>query len=353
MPSRHISTGPRKVPVRTPEFWRRDGVPARALTPAAWVYGAVGALRRRAARPATPPIPVICIGNLVAGGAGKTPLAMTLGNRLAARGHAVHFLSRGYGGAEKGPLRVDPGRHGADRVGDEPLLLGRVAPTWVSANRVAGAAAAAGAGAELILMDDGHQNAALAKAYAIVAVDGEYGFGNGRLVPAGPLREPVSAGLARADAVVVVGPDEAGISRALPLRTRVLGGRLVPLSDSAAIAGKPVVAFAGIARPEKFFATLAALGCRIERTSAFRDHHRYRETEVAALVETARTLGAVAVTTAKDAVRLPPAMRDAVEILDIAFAWDDEAAAQALIAEIEERMAAASPEGRQSVTAPD
>ena len=323
--------------MRAPEFWRRDGLTARALAPAAWIYGAVAAMRRRAGRAANPPVPVVCVGNLVAGGAGKTPVALALGADLAARGHVVHFLSRGYGGAESGPLLVDPDRHHAGDVGDEPLLLARVAPTWVSADRPAGVTAAAAGGAGLIVMDDGHQNASIAKTYSIVAVDGAYGFGNGRLLPAGPLREPLPAGLARADAAVVVGLDEAGIDGALPPSLRALGGRLAPLPGSAAIAGKPVVAFAGIARPEKFLATLRALGCRIERASAFPDHHRFRAAEIATIVETAEKLNAVAVTTAKDAVRLPPAMRGAVRVLEIAFEWDDRSAAETLIVEIEER----------------
>ena len=322
--------------MRTLEFWQRDSLPARALAPAAWVYGRVAAMRRGAARTANPPVPVVCIGNLVAGGAGKTPVALALGAELSARGHAMHFLSRGYGGGEKGPLLVDPRRHRADDVGDEPLLLARVAPTWISVDRPAGAEAAADAGATMVLMDDGHQNATVAKAYSIVVVDGEYGFGNGRLLPAGPLREPVAPGLARTDAAIVIGPDEAGIGGALPAGLRALHGRLVPERDGAEIAGRPVVAFAGIARPEKFFRTLRALGCRIERAQAFPDHHRFRETEIAALVETAERLDAVAVTTAKDAVRLPPAIRDAVAVLDIAFEWEDRAGADALIDAIAE-----------------
>ena len=323
--------------MRAPEFWRRDALPARALAPAALVYGAAGALRRRRARPVIPPVPVVCVGNLVAGGAGKTPVALALGAALAARGHAVHFLARGYGGREKGPLRVEPARHGAGAVGDEPLLLARVAPSWVSADRPAGVAAAADAGAELVVMDDGHQNPSLAKTFAIVVADGAYGFGNGRLLPAGPLREPVAAGLARADAAVVVGPDEAGIAATLPAGMRALAGRLSPPPGGGAIAGGAVLAFAGIARPEKFFATLRALGCRIAGTKAFADHHRFREAEIAALLGDAERLGAVAVTTAKDAVRLPPRFRDAVKVLEIAFEWEDAAEAEALIAAIEER----------------
>ncbi len=325
------------MPLRAPDFWRRRGFCACALEPAAWAYGAAVKARRKAARPRPAPVPVVCVGNLVAGGAGKTPVALALGARLAARGHAVQFLSRGYGGREKGPAAVDPVRHRARDVGDEPLLLARAAPTWVSADRLAGAGAAAAAGAEMIVMDDGHQNGAIVKTYSVVVVDGAYGFGNGRLLPAGPLREPVADGLARADAAIVVGPDEAGVRDRLPDGLPLFHGRLAPLPGASRLSGKPVVAFAGIGRPEKFFRTLAALGCRIERARAFPDHHRFRAAEIALLVETAKAAGAVPVTTAKDAVRLPPALRDAVEVLEVAFEWDDGGAAEALIDSIEER----------------
>lgn len=326
--------------MRTPEFWRSDGLAARALGPAACVYRAAAALKRACVRTRSPSLPVVCVGNLVAGGAGKTPVALALGTILAARGHEVHFLSRGYGGREKGPLRVDPDRHGARDVGDEPLLLARIAPTWVSADRPAAAAAAAEAGARVAIMDDGHQNASIEKAYSIVVIDGAYGFGNGRLLPAGPLREPVEAGLARADAAIVIGSDDAGIAGLLRDRLTLLRGNVVPVPEGADIAGKPVVAFAGIARPEKFFRTLMTLGCRIEQAKSFPDHHPFSEAELTALLERAKATGSTPVTTAKDAVRLPPDIRDAVEVLDIAFEWEDEAAADDLVGAIEAEIAA-------------
>ncbi len=325
--------------MRTPDFWQRDGFVARALGPASWVYGAVAALKRASGRTRSPALPVVCVGNLVAGGAGKTPVALALGERLATRGRAVHFLSRGYGGGEKGPLRVDPERHRARDVGDEPLLLARIAPTWVSADRWAAAAAAADAGAKVAIMDDGHQNASIEKAFSIVVIDGIYGFGNGRLLPAGPLREPVETGLARADAAIVIGPDEAGIAGALWDGLPLIRGGVVPAPESAEIAGQPVVAFAGIARPDKFFRTLAALGCRIEHAKSFPDHHPFSEAEIAGLLERAKATEAIPVTTAKDAVRLPPDIRDAVAVLDIAFEWEDEADADDLVRAIEAELA--------------
>ncbi len=324
--------------MRTPDFWQRDGLVARALGPASRVYGAVAASRRRGARAVSPPVPVVCVGNLVAGGAGKTPVALALGERLAARGRAVHFLSRGYGGREKGPLRVDPERHGAAEVGDEPLLLARVAPTWVAADRPAGAAAAADAGAALAVMDDGHQNASIEKACSVVVIDGAYGFGNGRLLPAGPLREPVADGLARADAAIVIGPDEAGIEGDLPDRIPLLRGRsrfrgpTAPTSPARGWWPSP-------ASPvrKNSSRTLSALGCRIEAAKGFPDHHRFDEAEISTLVDAANAADAVPVTTAKDAVRLPPAYRDTVRVLHVSLEWEDEDAAEALIDGIERR----------------
>jgi tetraacyldisaccharide 4'-kinase len=273
---------------------------------------------------------VICVGNLVAGGAGKTPIAIAIAERLIARGKAVHFLSRGYGGREKGLLRVDPARHAAADVGDEPLLLARIAPAWVSRDRAAGAAAAVAAGAQIIVMDDGFQNPGLAKDLSLLAVDGGYGFGNGRVMPAGPLREPLAAGLARADAVALIGTDQCGVADRLPPSLPLLRAVLAPIA--AALAGRRVFAFAGIARPEKFFATLQSMGCVLAGRRAFADHHAYGEAEVAALIEEARHADAVPVTTEKDAVRLPPALRAGIETLPVAIRWRDEAAADRLLA---------------------
>ncbi|MDX1542157.1 MAG: tetraacyldisaccharide 4'-kinase, partial [Geminicoccaceae bacterium] len=168
------------------------------LDPFGRLYGVAGRLRRRFVRPWRAPVPVLCIGNLTVGGTGKTPLTMTLARRVAARGRRPHILSRGYGGRAKGPLRVDPGTHEALAVGDEPLLLADVAPTWVARDRRLSARAAIAAGADVLIMDDGFQNPALHQDLSLVVVDGTIGFGNHRLLPAGPLREPVAEGLGRA-----------------------------------------------------------------------------------------------------------------------------------------------------------
>ena len=294
--------------MREPAFWWREaGLAAGLLAPFAAVYGAVAGARlaRRGARAA---VPVICIGNLTVGGAGKTPLALNVTRRLAADGAAPMFLTRGYGGRLAGPLRVDPAQHRAADVGDEPLLLARVAPTFVARDRVAGAEAAVAAGASVIVMDDGFQNPSLRKDFSVLVVDGVRGIGNGSVVPAGPLRAPVMAQLGRADALVVVGPSMAAAGVTAAARTRgvpVFPARFEPdAAVAAALAGTRVLAFAGIGDPEKLFATLTAAGVAVAATRSFPDHHRYTPVEAGMLCAQADREVLMLVTTEKDIVRM-------------------------------------------------
>jgi tetraacyldisaccharide 4'-kinase len=316
-------------PPPTPEFWRRRGLLSALLLPLAWAYAAGAAARQAWTRPFRAAVPVICVGNVVAGGAGKTPIALSLAGRLAAQGHAVHILSRGYGGRLAGPVRVDRARHGATEVGDEPLLLAAAAPTWVARDRVAGAKAATAAGAGLLLLDDGLQNPRLAKTLSLLVIDGGAGFGNGRVLPAGPLREPLASGLARTDRVVLMGEDTARVSPMLQAKA-VLRARLV-VENGAEFAGKDVIAFAGIGRPAKFFASLAATGARLIGRHGFPDHHHYRADEWSRLQAEATRTGATLVTTAKDWVRLPAEWRARTSVLKVAVAWDDAAALDAVL----------------------
>jgi len=303
---------------------------AAALAPLGALYGLAGRRRMAAAEPHRAGAPVVCVGNLVAGGAGKTPVGLAVAAALRARGGAVHTLTRGHGGRERGPLLVDPARHGADAVGDEALLLAADFPCWVARDRAAGANAAVAAGAGAIVMDDGFQNPGLFKDVSLVVVDGAVGFGNGRLIPAGPLRERVADGLARADALAILGEDRTGVA-ALAQGLPVLRGRLEPPPDSTGLRGRRVLAFAGIGRPEKFFATLEALGAELAGRVPFADHHPYRPAEVAALLERAAALGALPVTTAKDAVRLPADTRARVHVLPVTVAWEDPGALDRLL----------------------
>ena len=319
--------------MRAPDFWYRDdSLPAELLAPFAAAYDLAGRLRLAVSRPTRLALPVFCVGNLVAGGAGKTPVALDLARRLRALGAAPHLISRGYGGSNAGPLRVDPEQHGAGEVGDEPLLLARVAPTWIARNRVAGGRAALEAGAGCLLLDDGFQNPGLTKDLSLVVVDAEVGFGNGLLLPAGPLRERVAHGLGRSDAVVLLGEDRRGLSPQVPSGLPLLRARLVPAASGESLRGRRVLAFAGIGRPSKFFATLEGLGATLVAQHGFPDHYAYTDAEVVALIAEATAANALPVTTEKDAVRLPEALRAKVETLAVAVEWSDEAALEPLLA---------------------
>lgn len=322
--------------MRAPDFWqRRRDWRSLLLSPAATAYGWAARCRARSVQPWTATVPVICIGNLVAGGAGKTPVALSVMAMLQRQGIAAHFLTRGHGGKLIGPVRVDPGAHDAADVGDEPLLLAEAAPTWVAGDRVAGAQAAIAAGARAIVMDDGFQNPSLAKSLSLIVVDGGYGFGNGLLLPAGPLRETVAEGLAHAQAVVLIGEDRtsaaAQVGNALP----ILHARLTPAPGSdpggTDLSGRRVLAFAGIGRPEKFFESLREAGAEIAESKLFPDHHPYSAAEIDAILQQARAAGLLPVTTRKDWVRLPPDRRDGIAVLDITLTWQDEAALTALL----------------------
>jgi tetraacyldisaccharide 4'-kinase len=319
--------------MRAPDFWGRDGgILGPVLAPLGWGYGLATRFRFVLARSWKPHVPVVCVGNVVAGGAGKTPVALSLGERLIKQGRNVHFLSRGFGGSATGPLRVDPKVHTAEDVGDEALLLAARAPTWVSADRRAAARLAAAA--DVIIMDDGFQDPSVAKDLSLVVVDGRYGFGNGRTIPAGPLREPAAAALGRADALVVMGADEAGIGNHPSVRGKnipLLRAGVKPGPEVGALKGKPVAAFAGIANPEKFFATLEEAGCVLRSTRAFSDHHPYTPGEIQRLKSEAEEMKAVLVTTAKDAMRLSAPDLSGIEVLTISVRWTDEASLDAVL----------------------
>ncbi len=318
--------------MRPPAFWQAGGWPAMLLAPLSRVMAR--AARRRAHRraPVAAEVPVVCVGNVVVGGAGKTPVALDLGRRLRERGRAVHFLTRGYGGrVRRTPLRVDPTRHDAATVGDEALLLADTAPTWVAPDRAAGARRAVASGADVLVLDDGFQAPRLAPDLALLVVDGEVGFGNGRVLPAGPLREDPGSALGRAHAVLRLGPDRAGAAAWFPNGMPVITGEIRPAGDTAWLRGAKVLAFAAIARPGKLFDTLRAAGADLVGTVAFADHHRYTPRECADLVDWAEAAGASLVTTTKDHVRLPSALRARVTPLPVRVAWDSPAAVDHLL----------------------
>jgi len=291
--------------MRAPAFWWRPGT-GGLLLPLAAIYGGIAGLRMRSPG-RTVGVPVICLGNLTVGGAGKTPAALAVAQLLHAARERPFFLSRGYGGRLGGPLRVNPAIHHAADVGDEPLLLTRLAPTIVARDRVAGAELALFAGASVIVMDDGFQNSSLAKTLAILLVDGRRGVGNGRIVPAGPLRAPLGTQIKRAQAIVVVGPPTraAAVLNRAARGTPIFHARLEPDHGVIAAIGKSkVLAFAGIGDPEKFFTTLAEAGIQVAERAGFPDHHRYTAAEAQDLIARAEAGNLMLVTTEKDLMRL-------------------------------------------------
>ena len=336
--------------MRTPDAWSRKGAVSTMLLPVSWLYGLGTAMRVQRAPRYAPPAPAICVGNLTAGGAGKTPVVLSLARWFLERSRRPFAVSRGYGGRLAGPVRVDPAVHTAREVGDEPLLLAGTLPTVVARNRAAGARTAVDAGADILLLDDGHQNPAVDKALSLVVVDGGFGFGNGRIVPSGPLREPVGRGLARADAAAVVGADTAGAMHrcrqeagGLPL----LEARFVPTEAALALQGRKVVAFAGIGRPDKFFDTVKEIGADLTEAMAYPDHHPFPETEIMFICEVAQERGAIPVCTEKDFMRLPPDARLMVTPVPITLEWRDPDALDRLLEAVLERGERAGPSHRR------
>ncbi|MBI1252399.1 MAG: tetraacyldisaccharide 4'-kinase [Alphaproteobacteria bacterium] len=324
--------------MRAPDFWSgdaegRDRAPMlqAVLLPLSVVYSAGADARRALTTPYKADAPVVCVGNFTLGGGGKTPIVRALRARL---GPNAHVVARGYGGAARGPLQVSLG-HGADDVGDEPLLHARDGATWVSRDRAAGARAAIAAGARVILLDDGFQNPTLHKDLSVIVVDTAFGVGNGRVFPSGPLRESLRTGLARADAFVLAGEGAA------PDYLRASGKPLLRahLAPQGAAPNGKVLAFAGLARPQKFFDTLEALGADIADCVPYPDHHAYSRDEIAWLRTLARERGASLITTEKDHVRLSEADKD-IAVLPVRAVFDDDAALDALLAPIRARMEA-------------
>jgi tetraacyldisaccharide 4'-kinase len=334
--------------MRAPEFWGRNDALSRAivalLTPIGWLYGASVRWKMSRAEPMRPRARVICVGNLTVGGTGKTPVTGYIAQMLAEKGLKVFVLSRGYGGRVRHATLVDPEQDAAADVGDEPLILSQTVPVIVSADRRKGAALAEKHKADVIVMDDGHQNFALVKDLSLVVVDAESGFANGRVLPAGPLREPVAQGLARADAVVLVGDGTPSLDG---FAGPVLRARIVT-RDAPELRGTRVVAFAGIGRPDKFFQSLRSLGAELAHANPYPDHHVYTASEVARLRAKARVAQAELITTEKDFVRLTPIEREGILVLPVEAAFEDPPALSDLLDRARANAVAPSPDERRA-----
>ena len=306
--------------MQKPDFWTKCGLLSNSLLPVSWLYDITSKAARRSSPTWKAPIPVICIGNLTMGGTGKTTVAISICQKLVERGQRPHFLSRGYGRQTTAIQRVDPSKHGIDDVGDEPLLLAQVAPVWVNRDRVIAAKRACAEGATCIIMDDGFQNPGLYKDYSFLVFDGPYGIGNGRIFPAGPMREHLKDGCDRADTAVIIGQDFKSISSTLTL----------PIANAEILPQKPldlnerrVAAFAGIGRPEKFFQTLREMGAELILKKSFPDHHCFSKTEIEDLLLEASKLTGELFTTEKDYVRIPKELREHIVSVPVKLVWGD------------------------------
>jgi tetraacyldisaccharide 4'-kinase len=327
--------------LETPSWWYREkGVVASALAPLGALYGGIAEARAARVAPYRSRLPVICVGNFTAGGGGKTPTAIAIADLLKELGAKPCFLTRGYGGTCKGQMLVGKAMSAAE-AGDEPLLLAEHAPTMISADRAAGAKAIEATDASVIVMDDGFQNPSLVKDLSLIVVDAASGIGNGLMIPAGPLRAPLDRQIARADALIVIGSGDKATPLAETFRARakpVLKARLVPLQDARWLGVLPVIGFAGIARPEKFFATLKSNGARLIDERSYPDHYRYSARQARSLLREARDYNAMLVTTEKDWVRLPDEegtpqgeLKFRSRPFPIAVGFDDAAAVRSLV----------------------
>ena len=319
--------------MRTPEFWQKNNFLTILLQPIGWLFNLLGLLRRYLFPSTRIGIPVICSGNLVVGGAGKTPTAMFISNLLG-KTRKVAILTTGYRGTLPGPIKVNPRTHTFREVGDEALLLAEIATTWVAKDRKEGALAAKADGAEVIIMDDGFQNPSICKDFSFIIVDGPYGFGNNKVLPAGPLRETIESGLSRADAVVLIGEDKHAIQNKVPPHIPVLTASIIAISPHGLSQVSRLLGFAGIGRPTKFLETLKTLGHDVIDFVEFPDHHNFQESELISLNQQANEFEAQLVTTKKDYIRLPENAQAFVKSIEMTLTWTDEKKLNSLLEQV-------------------
>ncbi len=315
--------------IKSPKHWQQAGAIALLLYPFSLIYRMASAFPRMTTNPWRANVPIICVGNIVAGGAGKTPITIDVATRLKNIGKNPHIITRGYGGDAVGPIMVETNSNWHD-TGDEAIILSATAPTWVAKDRKAGVASAANNGADTVILDDGFQNPSLIKDLSIVVVDGGFGFGNKMLLPAGPLRESINAGISRADAVVIIGDDKQGARASIlqaNAKIEILQARLQPTNGDE-LKDRDVIAFAGIGRPEKFFETITKMGCNLKSSHPFPDHHEYSVRDISPILEMAEKINAAVVTTEKDAVKIPANMLEKITVIKVKIEWVDQGAAK-------------------------
>jgi len=304
--------------MKTPKYWQSNSIISKLLEPIGLIYGGLTAMRLKFKKPRKTDVPVICIGNITAGGTGKTPVSVSIAKMLATEMFHPFFVTRGYGGKLQNVV-VNLKKHSAQEVGDEPLLLAKQAPVVVNANRYEGAKLAIKEGADIIIMDDGFQNPSLHKDLSFLVFDGNYGIGNGKIIPAGPLRETLSDGIKRADALIILGNDKHHLAERTKLP--VFFAHTEPVQTT--ISHQRIVAFAGIGHPQKFYHTLSMQGFEVVKTIDFPDHHFYSKDELESIVKIAQQLNAEIYTTGKDFVKIPPSMHKYINVLEIAVVWDE------------------------------
>lgn len=311
--------------MQAPKFWHntKPSLLSYLLWPVAFLYQKLYQRRLNTIKPTRGNMPVLCIGNVTAGGAGKTPVCIELAKHLMAKGKKVVFLSRGYKGKLTGPIQVNTAKHSYRDVGDEPLLLAGTAPTVISKKRDKGLALAAYLGADIVIMDDGMQNPTVYKDRSLLVIDGKVGTGNGCTLPAGPLREPLAHALSRVQGVIIMGDDSRNLMESIlqiaphmPVTHAHLEANCNGLYER-----EKVVAFAGIGRPSKFFETVETLGYDVVHQLPYADHHPYSPSDIDHLRQLAEKHNARLITTAKDKTRLPPAMHDEIHVVDIQVKW--------------------------------
>lgn len=304
--------------MKTPKYWQSNSFTSKILSPLGFLYGLMTQLRLKLKSPHKVSIPVVCIGNITAGGTGKTPVSISIAKLLATEMYHPFFVSRGYGGKLQDVI-VNNKKHTAKDVGDEPLLLSKQAPVVVNANRYAAAQKAVEQGADIIIMDDGFQNPSLHKDLSFLVFDGNYGIGNGKIIPSGPLRETLENGTKRADAIIILGKDKHDLAKRCGLPA--FFGHTEAVQTT--INNQDVVAFAGIGHPQKFYHTLKQQGFNVVKTIDFPDHHFYTREELENIINEAKKLNAQIYTTSKDFVKIPPLYSQDINVLEVAVVWDN------------------------------